>query len=208
MTRTHMTHDLAIQAADQIAAGTTVAELAKNWGMSRGTIYNGLRRYELPLRSNRTDWQEHLELQRLSGVPPELYAHRAGVAFASLRRAAWEAKQPLVVNTYAERSAFWAKLLDSFDPRHARTFCVMHDLPVTMVAHWFHKLNNPTHLLLWGFSQLLTVQGDQFTDVSRFHDRAANEFVLGKGKTCAHLNVRVANEVFRHASPLVLVGDA
>lgn len=197
-----MTADLAQQAAALVAGGMSVVEVAQGWGVSASTLYSAFRRFEIELQRPTTSAAEHLELQRASNTPPELYAHRAGLTLNTLRKYAWECGAALAMNTYAERKAFWEEKFDTFDPANARAFCVLNDLPLTMTAHWYHKLNNTSQLLLWGFTQLMGVRGDQFADVTRYNDPAATLFALGKGKTVVPIGIRLANEVYMAANPI------
>jgi transposase-like protein len=198
----HLNADQARQAADLVASGSTVLEVAQGWGVAPSTLYNALRRHGIKLERERTPAKDHLDLQAASGTPPEIYALRAGLTLNTLRRYAWENSRKLPMNSYAERKAYWEAQLDSFNPYTARAFCVLNNLPVPMVAHWYHKLNNPSQLLLWGFTQLMLVPGDQFADVTRFNDPDATLFALGKGKTVVPIGIRLANEVYRAANPL------
>lgn len=197
-----MTADLAQQAAALVAGGMSVVEVAQSWDVSASTLYSAFRRYDIQLERHTTSAAEHLELQRASNTPPELYAHRAGLTLNTLRKYAWECGTALAMNSYAERKAFWEEKFDTFNPFNARAFCVLNDLPVTMVAHWYHKLNNPSQLLLWGFANLMTVPGNQFADVTRYNDPAATLFALGKGKTVVPIGIRLANEVYMAANPI------
>jgi hypothetical protein len=194
--------DQAQQAAGLIAAGTSVREIAEGWEVSTSALYSAMRRHGIQVERPVITAKEHVALQQASNTPPELYAHRAGLTLNTLRKYAWECGAALAMNTYAERKAFWEEKFDTFNPFNARAFCVLNDLPVTMVAHWYHKLNNPSQLLLWGFANLMTVPGDQFADVTRYNDPAATLFALGKGKTVVPIGIRLANEVYMAANPL------
>ena len=194
--------DQAQQAAGLIAAGTSVREIAEGWEVSTSALYSAMRRHGIQVERPVITAKEHVALQQASGTPPEVYAARAGLTLNTLRRYAWQDGQTLAMNTYAERKAFWEEKFDTFNPFNARAFCVLNDLPVTMVAHWYHKLNNPSQLLLWGFANLMTVPGDQFADVTRYNDPAATLFALGKGKTVVPIGIRLANEVYMAANPL------
>lgn len=191
--------DTTLQAAQLIANGATAIEVARGWDISASTLYTAFSRYEIKLERNTTSPAEHVALQQASLTPPEVYAHRAGIAFPTLRRYAWELGETLAINTYAERKAFWEAKFDGFDPGNCRAFCTLNDIPVPMVAHWYHKLHNPSQQLLWGFTQLLTVTTDQFCDITRYKDPEATLHALGKGKTVVPIGIRLANEVF-HAS--------
>lgn len=197
-----MTADLAQQAAALVAGGMSVVEVAQSWDVSASTLYSAFRRFDIELQRPTTSAAEHLGLQRASNTPPELYAHRAGLTLNTLRKYAWECGAALAMNTYAERKAFWEEKLDTFDPANARAFCVLNDLPLTMVAHWYHKVFSPSTLLLWGFTQLMAVRGEQFADIERYNDPEATQFALGIGKTVVPISIRLANEVFSHSDPL------
>lgn len=192
-----MIDQLAAQdAAAAVARGTSVAQVAESWKVSPGTLYRAFKRYDITLPNMRQNAETHLDLHAQSGVPPEVYAHRASISLATMRRYAWGLDRKLPVNTHAERVAYWQAKLDTFNPQHARAFCALHDLPLPMVAHWYHKLNNPPQLLLWGFNELLTVEGDQFRDFSRYADKDASLYALGQGKHAVPIGIRLANEVF------------
>lgn len=194
--------DQAQQAAGLIAAGTSVREIAEGWEVSTSALYSAMRRHGIQVERPVITAKEHVALQQASNTPPELYAHRAGLTLNTLRKYAWECGAALAMNTYAERKAFWEGKFDAFDPVNARAFCMLNDLPLTMVAHWYHKVFSPSTLLLWGFTQLMAVRGEQFADIERHNDPEATQFALGIGKTAVPISIRLANEVFSHSDPL------
>lgn len=179
------------------SSGTPLAEIARDWDITPAVIYNAFKRYEIPYTRQKTQFEEHLALQAQSLTPPELYAWRAGISFPSLRRAAWENQQRMTMNTYAERKAFWEKLLDKLDFNDAKGFCTRNYLPVPMTAHWFHRIYNPEQMLLWGFTRLLVVEAEHLSDHQRFKAPDAELFALGKGKTVVPIGANIANEAFR-----------
>lgn len=197
-----MNRDEALQAAELVEQGNSVRAIAQSWGITPATIYSALKRYGIePDRPASITPSEHIELQRQSGLPPEVYAYRAGIRAPSLRRYAWNAGEKLAMNLHTEKKAWWERELDAFSPENAQAFCALRDVPVPMVAHWYHLINRPPALLLWGFNRLLRVKGDQFQDFQRFNDPEAELFALGQGKLAVPISVRLADEIFRHAQP-------
>lgn len=194
--------DDALQLQNLLQQGATIGQISESWGVSRASLYYRLKANGLELPANgRMSPEEHLELQRESGTPPEVYAARAGIASASLRRYGYDLGITPALNTYAMKKAWWEKELDAFSPENAKVFCTLRNLPLTLVAEWYHRVNKPRALLLWGFNRLLRVEGEQFMDFQRFADPSAELFALGAGKLAVPIGVRLADEVFKHAQP-------
>ena len=181
-----------------LARGETVADIAENWGVSRHALYYALRRYNIPTQREKHSVEQLLAEQARSNIPPELYAWRIGIAPATLRRYAWAAKQKLAVNTYKERRAFWDQVLGDFTPDNIKGFLQRKDLPLQQVAEWYHRINKPEQLLLWGFADLRVVTSDMFSDWQRFTD-VEGTFALGAGTDCTPVNSRLATEAFTHS---------
>lgn len=187
------------QVAELIRQGHSVAEIAAGWGITACAIYKALKREHLMPAAARTTPAEHLDLQRASECPPEVYAHRAGMSFATLRRHAWAEKVKLACNTHAERKAWWIRRFTEFSPANAKAFCALNDLPVPMVAHWYHKLAPHPVTLLWGFNQLLVLPEDKVPIPARLKDKTGTLFAVGRGKTAVPISIRTANELFSFA---------
>ena len=181
-----------------LARGETVADIAENWGVSRHALYYALRRYNITTQREKHSVEQLLAEQARSNIPPELYAWRIGMAPATLRRYAWAAKQKLAVNTHKERRAFWDQVLEDFTPDNIKGFLQRKDLPLQQVAEWYHRINKPEQLLLWGFADLRVVTSDMFSDWQRFTD-VEGTFALGTGPDCTPVNSRLAAEAFKHS---------
>ena len=202
MSNVTITEDLARQAAALAERGTPIREIAVNWGLSPEGMYAALRRYGIKIERGTTTPAQHVTQQQVSGLPPEVYASRAGISFETLRRYAWEYGEKLATNTYALRSKWWLEKFDTFSPKNVKAFCQINSLPVPMVAHWYHRLHYPRELLLWGFDQLLVVEGEHFGDYVRFAVPRADLYAMGQGKQCVPIEARIANEAYRFATPL------
>lgn len=176
----------------------TVQELADSWGIARETIYGAFARHDKPLRLGPSP-QEHIELQQKSGVPPEVYAARAGILTHTLRQYAYLNEQRLNLRLHTEAKQWWAEKLRTLRPQRLQHFCIQEDLPVHLVAKWFHLINKPPVTLLWGFSELREVTCDMFDDVGRFHNQHAQTHVLGRGRSVSSIDIRVATEAYKHS---------
>ncbi len=195
-----MNQDDALQLHNLLTQGTTIAQVSEAWGKSRSQLYKLLYKHGLSLPSDqRLSQEEHMQLQQESGTPPEVYAYRAGISPATLRRYGWDMGLTPALNTHAAKKAWWERELDAFSPENAQVFCTLRNLPVLLVAEWYHKLNKPRALLLWGFNRLLRVEGEQFMDFQRFADPSTKLFALGAGKLVVPIGVRLADEIFKHA---------
>lgn len=189
------------QAAELMLRGRSIAEIANSWGVNRSALYKAFDRYDIPRPEvPKLDAMDHLALQAESGTPPEIYAYRAGLKLATVRRYAWDYGQPLTCNTYAERKAWWERRLETFDPHHVKAFTQCENVPLLELAQWYHRINRPMQLMLWGFNELLYVEAPQFEDISRFADTASDLFALGRGRDCVPISTRIATEVFNFAS--------
>jgi hypothetical protein len=203
MAHVTITEDMARQAAWLTERGTPLKEVAINWGISPEGMYAALKRYGIQIKRTKTTPAEHVAHQQASNLPPEVYALRAELSPETLRRYAWESGKKLAINTFAERKAWWLEKFDTFSPINARAFCQLNNLPVPMVAHWYHRLHDPKELLLWGFNQLHRVNGEQFTDYVRFAVARADLYAIGQGKSSVPIEARIATEAYRFATPLV-----
>lgn len=197
-----ITEDMARQAAALTERGTPLKEIAQNWNLSAEGMYAAMKRYGITITRTTISPEQHVTMQRASGLVPEIYAVRAGLSPETLRKHAWTAQKPLALNTFAERKAWWLEKFDAFSPVNARAFCQLNDLPVPMVAHWYHRIHNPRELLLWGFNQLLRVEGEQFKDFVRHAVPKADLYAIGQGKNSVPVEARIAAEAFRFAVPL------
>lgn len=195
-----MNHENTAQAYALIQRGTTPKELAEAWDISPSTVYGALARFKYKLREEADLPMLHVTMQIQSGVPPELYAARAGLAMNTLRKYSYDNKIKLAMNLHTEKKAWWQAKLDGFDPKKVQAFCIREDIPVRMLAFWFHRLGCPAQTLLWGFSELRVVDSDMFKDVTRFHNPHAGTHALGRGKSIADIDIRVATEAFKASS--------
>lgn len=191
--------DAAKQVAVMALQGASVTEIAHSWGVNPATLYKALKRYGINYTQTRMTQLEHLDMQAESGTPPEVYAARANLTLNTMRRYAWDNNRKLAMNTFAERKAYWLRKLDEFDPSRVKAFAAMHLVPVPMLAQWYHKLQRPSQLLLWGFNNLLVLDGDQFRDFPRFADPKADMYAIGQGESCAPVSAIIASEAFRFA---------
>jgi hypothetical protein len=194
-----ITAETAKQAAELYSRGTPLSVIADSWGTSHSTLRAAFKRYGITAARPQTTAAEHIDLQRESGVPPELYAVRAGLTLNTMRRYAWEIKSTLAMNTQAERRTYWLGKIDQLDIKTVKNFAQMHMLPMPMLAQWYHKLVNPSGLLLWGFNQLLVIDGKQFNDFSRYAQPKAELFSIGRGKACVPVDAHIAGEAFKFA---------
>lgn len=198
---TMITADNVQQAGELIQRGHSTTSIAASWGVSASALYKALKRHNIDTTRTTLTPTEHLDMQAESGTPPELYAMRAGLAFNTIRRYAWDEGRKLAMNTQAERKAYWTAKIDRLDISSVKTFAELHMLPVPMLAQWYHKIVNPSALLLWGFNQLLVVDGDQFRDVGRYAHPRAELFALGLGKLAVPVDTNIAGEVFKFTRP-------
>lgn len=199
-----VSRELAHEAIDAIARGSSVLAFCDTQNISRSALYNAFKRYGLEHKPNaRLTSAEHVELQRQAQLPPEIYAFRAGLAVESLRRYAWEHGTTLALNTHAEKKAWWTERLDGYRHANARAFCVTNHLPLPAVARWWHLVNRPQATLLWGFSQTLEVTADLGETLFEYEDHAAETFALGQGRDCVLVSIRTANELFAQSHPVV-----
>lgn len=196
-----ITEEAAKQVGTMAQQGASVIEIANSWGVKPTTLYKALKRYGVNYTRNALSPTDHLDMQAESGTPPEVYAARANLTLNTMRRYAWENERRLAMNTFAERKAYWLRKLDEFDPTKVKAFAAMHLVPVPMLAHWYHRLNGPSQLLLWGFNNLLVLDGDQFRDFPRYADPKADLYAIGQGKNCAPVSAIIASEAFRFARP-------
>lgn len=194
-----MTAENTLRAYRLVLDGTaSVQELADSWGIARETIYGAFARYDKPLRLGPSP-EEHIELQQQSGTPPEVYAARAGIQTATLRQYAYLHEQQLGLRLHSEAKQWWTEKLRTLRPQHLQHFCIQENLPVHLVAKWFHLINKPPATLLWGFSELREVTCDMFNDVGRFHNQHAPTHVLGRGRSVSSVDARVATEAYKHS---------
>lgn len=198
--------DDAEQAMSALEAGNTIQEIAASWDVTPAAIRHAIARHpsSINLQALKTSLSDHLaNCLDDPTTPPELYAWRADINFQSLRRQAWSEGKKLPCNTNMQRKAFWSKTLadGGFNPRHVTAWCAAHNLPLDQVAHWFHRLTNPQHVLLWGYPDLLLVNDPRFLDVYRWADDRTDRFVLGYGKLAMRVAPRVASEAARLATP-------
>ena len=199
---TRISREMARQASGLIESGARLTEVAESWDVGQSTLHAALKRHNLSTRKNQFSLEQHLKFQQVSGIPPELYAYRAGIGFPSLRRAAWLNKEQLVMNTYQERKDYWTEHLMMFRPKDLKAFCVFKDAPIQQVAYWFHRLHNPEKILLWGFSELMTLSESGktlFNDIARFESASPTEFYLGHNRVLIPIPSNIASEVYRHA---------
>jgi hypothetical protein len=193
-----ISHEQVLQAHELVRRGTPVAEIAEKWGIGRTNLYKAFGRYGLKLEHPPAAARalEHIEGQITSGVPPELYAYRAGISEATMRRWNWEHGIRATTNTYAERKAYWQDQLELFDPANAKGFCTARNLPLPMTALWYHRIHNPQALLL-------ELETDQFQDFQRYAIPASLKnpplFALGFGRNAVPIGMRIANEAYRFA---------
>lgn len=185
-------------AYQHVQRGTTVAELAEAWDVSRATIYGAFAKHGLPLRTGPSP-EEHVRLQQQSGTPPEVYAYRAGIKVETLRGYAYAYGMRLALRLHTDSKAWWAETLTRFDPAACMNFLIRENLPLQLVAKWFHLLNKPAITLLWGFTEVRELTCDRYNDVGRFNNRHASTHVLGRGRTLAHVDIRVASEAYRYS---------
>lgn len=191
----HMSAENTAQAYAILQRGNvSVPELAESWGLSPSTVYGALARHKMPLR--RPKIEEQVEAQRASDVPPEVYAWRAGISVASLKKYAYDVQKPLNMSSYATKKDWWLAKLDQLDPQRVQAFCIREHLPVHQLAYWFHKIENPSDTLLWGFTELRIVDNVMFNDIGRFHNPHAPTHVIGRGKSIAQIDIRVATEAY------------
>lgn len=193
-------HAAAEQAYDALIRGVTMHELAQAWGTAPSTIYSALHRhgFEAPKRLTPP---EHVEAQRQAGIPPDLYAARAAISLAALRNYASNAGTRLALSHLTETRAWWAEQIEALEPRKAQSFCIANDIPVHLLAQWYHKIKKPDVTLLWGFSEIREVTCDMFHDVARFANQHAPTHTLGRGSTTTRTDIRVASEAYRHSVP-------
>lgn len=194
-----ITEELAEELGEMARNGASIAAVAKSWGHKPGTLYKALKRHNIDLTRDALTPDQHLDMQIESGTPPELYAQRAGMAFNTLRRWAWDRQRRLAMNTFADRKAYWLPKVEQLEPTRIKAYAAMHMAPVPMLAHWYHRLLAPQALLLWGFNDLLVIGSDQFSDFVRYSDPRAELYAIGQGKNCAPVGAIVAGEAFKHA---------
>jgi hypothetical protein len=176
------------------AREATVASWARDKGVSRTAVYNAIKREQLTLDLNICA-QEHIALQRVSDVPPEVYAFRAAVPISTLRRWAGEQGLPIAMSGYAEKKAWWEKTLDGYSHASAKAFCVSHNLPMALVANWYHLTYQPAATLIWGFAQTHELLTDQFDDIHRWEAQRSTSFALGRGRYCVPLDENNAGKL-------------
>lgn len=190
-----LTNADAHEAASAInAREATVASWAREKGVSRTAVYNAIARSNLIIDIN-TDAQEHLNLQRGSKLPPEVYAFRAAVPISTLRRWAGEQGLPIAMSGHAEKKAWWGATLDSYSHASAKAFCTTNNLPMALVANWYHLLYQPAATLIWGFAQTHELLTDQFNDIHRWDDQRPTSFALGRGRYCVALDETNAGKI-------------
>lgn len=203
MTRMYerLDRDAAMHAHAILCGDTSVKELAEAWNVRPGAIYKALDRHNLRLPQRSTK-EHHVTAQRDSGLPPDLYAARQGLAINTLQRYAYEMDTVLAMHSYAAKKAWWANQLDLIDMRHLQKDLIRYDLPLRLVSYWWHKLygtDAPVQTLLWGFPEVRVVTADQFNDVGRYHNPHGGEtHFLGRGKTVVQIDIRLATEIHRH----------
>jgi hypothetical protein len=142
---------------------------------------------------------EHVHLQQQSGTPPDVYAARAGLTCKSLRVYAAQHHTQLNMRLHTEARAWWEETLKRLDPTKLQAFCITEDVPVKLVAYWYHRIYTPQDTLLWGYNSLRVLSADLFDDVARFNNDYAPTHVLARGKAIAHVDLRVAAEAFKHS---------
>ena len=181
-------------AASINARETSAAEWARTNGVSRTALYNAIKREGLSVDLN-VSAQEHLELQRKSGLPPEVYAYRAAIPIGTLRRWAGEQGLPIAMSGYAEKKEWWVQALSTYTHATARTFCAANNLSVALVATWYHMVHQPAATLLWGFEETLELRTDQFDDIYRWEQRGTELFALGRGRYAAPISETNAGKI-------------
>lgn len=198
-----VSRELAYEALDAIARGSSIKAFCTLQNISRTALYNAFERYGLERKPNaRISATEHLDLQRQAQVPPEVYAFRAGLAVETLRKYAWEHGAPLALSSYAEKKAWWTERLDSYSHANARAFCITNHLPLLAVARWWHIVNKPQASLLWGFSQTFQIADDLSETLFQYEDHHAETFAVGQGRDCVPVGIRTANEFFTRSTPV------
>lgn len=193
-------HNAAVQAHESLMRGSSVIEVAQAWDVSPAAIYSALKRYDLELPKKPSP-ADHVKAQQESGVPPDLYAARAGIALPTLRNYASSLGQRLGLSLLTETREWWAERIEDLDPAHLQSFCITHDLPVHLLGEWYHRIKNPEATLLWGFTDLREVTCDMFHDVARFANQHAPTHLLGRGITTVRTDIRIATEAYRHSVP-------
>lgn len=181
----------------------TVKELAESWDVKPMRIYRALNDNGLSLRDRerlRNTPEQHVKAQRASGLPPDLYAARHNLHTRSLQHHAYQLGMRLNMASYADKKEWWERTLATMNPARVQEFIIEHDLPLRLVAYWFHKINSPSETLLWGNAALREVTSDQFHDVARFNNpNAGDTFYLGRGKTLSQIDLRLAEEITRQS---------
>lgn len=181
----------------------TVRELAESWDVKPMRIYRALNDNNLSLRERerlKNTPEMHVKAQRASGLPPDLYAARHNLHTRSLQHHAYQLQMKLNMASYADKKAWWENALRPMNLAKVQEFIIKHDLPLNLVAYWFHKIENPQTTLLWGGAALRIVTGDMFNDIGRFHNpNAGDTFYLGRGKSLSQIDLRLAQEITRHS---------
>lgn len=186
----------------------TIEEIAASWDTSvrhlkRVMRANGFAAPKQAVKGFTPD--QHVRAQQRSGIPPDLYAARAGLNTRSLQHYAYQLRVPLAMSSYRAKAQWWADRLDTLEPKRLQGFLIHHDLPLKLVAYWWHKLygtREPVQTLVWGFPQLMVCEADQFNDVRRFHNPHTETHFLGRGKTVVSIDIRLATEIQRHSRAL------
>lgn len=180
----------------RVEAGEKVTAIAHSLGVERHAVYNALRRFEMQLPEK----GDHVVLQQKSGLPPELYAYRTGISAESLRVMAYQRGEKLAYTKDAERKAFWAQAIATFDGVNVRAFCQAQNLPLVRVAYWYHRIHKPPKALLWGFNRIVEIPAESFDLVPAAFDPEAF-FVLGRGRKVRTTSSMEANRLYReHAA--------
>lgn len=176
----------------RVEAGEKITAIAHSLGVKRHAIYNALRRLKMQLPEK----EDHVALQQKSGLPPELYAYRAGISAESLRVMAHQRGEKLTNSKDAERKAFWAQAIATFDGVNVRAFCQAQDLPLVRVAYWYHRIHKPQKALLWGFNRIVEIPAESFDLAPAAFDPEAL-FVLGRGREVRTTSSAEANRLYR-----------
>lgn len=183
---------LAEEICARMEAGEKATAIAHSLGVKRHDIYNAMRRFAMRLPEKK----DHVALQQKSGLPPELYAYRAGISAESLRIMALQRGEKLTYSKDAERKAYWAQALATFDGVNTRAFCQAQDLPLVRVAYWYHRIHKPSSTLMWGFNQNVEIAAESFDLAPAAFDPEAL-FVLGRGREVRTISSAEANRLYR-----------
>ncbi|MFV1943456.1 hypothetical protein VPH49_21830 [Pseudomonas luteola] len=195
-----MTRDVTEQAHELLTRGTTVPELCESWNLKRSTLYNALKRYGFTTPSSDVGPEDHVDLQILSGTPPEVYAARAGLSPESLKRYATLYGKKLTMSKLTQKREWWVKVLDGFSYQNARAFCNMNNLPMPLVAQWWHRIYKPNRLLLWGYAEVMEIGYENSKFMNREPMNSNVLYALCKDGLCTPIDIRTAKELYKVAT--------